>query len=305
MGRRKSEGYRTASGQLSRAQGARPEHDDGLIRSQPHRRPFAQLLGDAAAGSWAASFALGRARLIGEAEERTGREVVRAFLYPSLPPTATSLGISERLFFAGMRYAQVVGRERWVRSAPKDKPSAMAFMQARGISLNAHEITDEEAARNILEYEEAAAALMAAPCSRDMRSVVRTLRLQARARGASEMVALLRGLGALMNPQASGAIKRAVETLVLDDRDVAPATLDVARIGLAVLADHFYGPDQEDSRKIRGSVMERPLWLETDFNVIELAYRHYDGTPRKAGEPEKPEPRAQGGNWKARHGNLR
>lgn len=312
MGRKKNPGLRRPNGRLSEAQGARPAHDD-LVKNQPHRKPFITLLGDDAAGSWTASFALGRARLIAEAEERVGFKPVRDFLKPGtfdafrkngIKPG--SLGISERLFFAGMRYAQDVGRERWVRAAPKDKPSAMAFMQARGISLSGREIAATEAQHAIMEYEEASAALIATPCSREVRSVVRTLRQMARDRGASDMINLLRGLGALMNPAASGSIKKSVETLVIDDRDLEEGDLDVARLGLAALADHYYGPERDDYRRINGSVMERPLWLETDFKVIELMYRHYDGTPRKAGEAPKQEPRsASKGSWKNRHSNLR
>lgn len=306
MGRKKLPGHRTPSGQISRVQGARGAHDDVAI-NQPHRRPFADLLGEAAARSWAASFALGRARLIGEAEALHGVTKVRAALFKGRPHSENTraFGISERMFFAGLRYAADVGRERWVRSAPKDKPSALSFLSARGLSLSGHEPGADEAQAIIVSYEEAVAALTAAPCSSDLRSVIRTLRQSARRLGAGDMVALLRGMGALMNPAASGAIKRAVDTLVIDDRDVDLMTLDVARIGLAVLADHYYGTEREDYRPIKGTVSERPIWMHDGFTSLEFVYRHADGSPRKAGEAEKQETRgASRGGWKGRHQSL-
>jgi hypothetical protein len=304
MGRKKAEGvHRRPNGRPSEARGARGAHDE-LQVMQPHRRPFVQLLGEQAAGSYAASFALGRLRLIGEAEEKSGRDTVRRFLH-GLGDAAKHpgpFGIRERLFFAGMRYSETVGRERFVRASPKDKPSAMAFLSARGIDLNPREMTPAQQARYLVEFEEARAALTAAPCSPDMRSVLRTLRKMARAvPEGGDMVRLLRGIGALANPAASGAVQRAVDIVVLDDRDPDEATLANAILGFEVLADHYYGPERDDVRPIRGVVFERPLW-QHDAKAIEIAYRNADGSTRKAGERPKEEAQsASKGGWRGRH----
>lgn len=305
MGRKKIEGHRTPGGQLSRVQGARGAHDETAL-AQPHRRAFVGLLGEQAAGSYAASFALGRLRLIGEAEENEdiGTAGVRRALFGlgDKRRHPGPFGISERLFFAGMRYAETVGRERFVRAAPKDKPSAMAFLSARGIDLNVRETSDEQARRYLVDFEEVRAALNAAPCSPDMRSVLRTLRKMARALpGADDMVRLLRGVGALANPAASGAVQKAVDLVVLDDRDPDEPTLANAVIGFEVLADHYYGSQRDDVRPIRGVVFERPLW-QHDVKEIEIAYRNADGSTRKAGEkPKETGQSSSKGGWRNRH----
>lgn len=316
MARKKKSGHRTASGQLSRAVGAQGKHDEVAL-AQPHRKPFATLLGDADAGSYLAAFALGRLRLIGRAEERgdIGPDKVRAFLFPGRHAGAARddapegpFGLSEREFFAAMHYLEAVGRERWVRASPKDKPSALDFLAARGIDLAARELTESDARRWLADFEEVRAVLAATPCPPAVRSVLGTLRRMARKGGQSGMVSLLRGLGAMVSPATSGAIVTAVNRIVLDDRDPDATTLRLARPGFAALAEHFYGIDRGDHRKIRGVVHDRPTWTAEGYTAIEPLYENSDGTLRKAGEAD-PSLQASGsasrdGRWKNRHRSL-
>jgi hypothetical protein len=268
-GRKPKPGLRTRSGQLSRRPRAQPDRDDGIVASQPHRAPFAKLLGEQAARSQAAASALGRLRLIGEAEERHGLIVVRKRLeamgHVACGVTGEPLGIGERQYWAGLKYADAVGRERWVRAAPKDKPSAVAFMVARGLDLSGRELSDAAARHYVQQFEESRAVLMAAACSEDMRRVLRSLRdrverLRSGAvkQDADDLMRLLRGLGALANPQAAASIKRAVDLVVIDDRDPDAATLALLRRGLDALADFHFGADAQ--RGIGGKPVDDAGW---------------------------------------------
>lgn len=249
-GRKPQAGHRTANGRLSQRQAARPDRDDGLVAEQPHRRHFGPLLGENAARSQLAATALGRLRLIGQAEEELGLEPVRKKLFPQRL-RGVRYGIDEVEYMAALEYATAVGRERWVRAAPKDKPSAVAFMVARGIDLSGRDLSDAETLRYVADFEESRAALLAAPCPEDMRRVLRTLRSRAAERGDGHELRLLRGIGPLANPANSGAIKQAVDLIVIDDRDPAADTLKLARRGFAALADMHYGTTEARQRRTR------------------------------------------------------
>jgi len=233
--------HRTASGQKSRAQAI--VKDDGLVASQPHRRIFVELFGDAGARSQLAATALGRLRLIGMAEAATGIDKVRLKLFPERPPGQPN-GIDEDEHQGALAYLSAVGRERWVRAAPKDKPSAISFMTARGIDLSAAELTDESARYYIKHFEEARAVLGAAACSLDLQRVLRQLRgkVDALDRGRNlgeveDVLRQLRGIGSLQAPQVTAAIKRAVDHIVIDDRDPTIDMLRTARAGFRALAE--------------------------------------------------------------------
>lgn len=289
-GRKGDVAHRTASGQKSRAKAARLDVDDGLVASQPHRSPFARLLGDGAARSSLAETALGRLRLIGQAEDRFGIEHVRQKLFAARPAGQAN-GISEADYMAAQKYAEAVGRERWVRAAPKDKPSAIAFMVARGVDLNVRELSDKQARYYIEQFEESRAALMAAPCSDDMQRVLRQLRdhVDRLRKGASQAEAgdilrLLRGIGALSSPTRSAAIKRAVDVIVIDDRDPAPETLALARLGFKALVGLHFGDEKNVQARIR-SFGERPK----DWTVA--------AAPADSAAPQL-------SGWKGRHRSL-
>lgn len=295
--------HRGASGQVSHRQGARPA--DPVTADQPHRRPFLRLIGEDGAGDWRCAFALGRLRMIGECEERMPAKEVRRLLFSGHAHAPHGpFGVSERLFFAGMKCAETVGRERFVRATPKDKPQAIAFAVARGIDLSARELSNEEAALYVARYEEMNAALLAAPCPPDARRALRILRGKAKALGAKadDLVRILRGLGALMNPALSGAVKRAVELVVLDDRDPDLDALPMVRAGLAALADHYFGAEREDSRAIVGVTSERPTWPH-DERVIEVLYPDGQGGVRTAHATPLHEREAarEEAHWKRRH----
>lgn len=287
-GRKPKEGNRGKSGQLSHR-----VSDDGLVRSQPHRAPFGALLGDSAAGSQLAATAMGRLRLIGEAEERFGIEHVRRKLFPTRAQNNISNGIDPIEYDAALKYAEAVGRERWVRASPKDKPSAIAFMTARGIDLSARDLSDLEAAHYVERFEDCRAVLIAAPCSEDFRRVLRSLRdkVNKLRKGpvradADDIMRLLRGLGALPNMHASAAIKHAVDLIVIDDRDPDAATLALARRGFKALADFHFGGAAGKAPRAR-TWGERP----TDWSVSAPA-------PGADGAAER------GPGWKGRHRSL-
>jgi len=241
-GRKPDAAHRTKSGQKSRS--AKIDADDGLVASQPHRRVFGELLGPQVARAHLAETALGRLRLIGIAEDRMSIAAVQAKLFPLRPQRGLSNGLGEDEYLGAQAYAAAVGRERWVRAAPKDKPAAISFMIARGIDLSARDLSDNEARRYTAQFEEARAVLAAATCSLDMQRVLRQLRAKVEnvMRGPmvaemTEVLRLMRGLGTLASPANSARIKRAVDTIVIDDRDPTAEELMLARPGLRALAE--------------------------------------------------------------------
>lgn len=280
--------HRRPSGRPSEAKGARPDRDDGLVAAQPHRAPFAKLLGDGAARSSLAETALGRLRLIGQAEDRFGIEYVRRMMFGARPKSGLSNGIGEADYMAAQKYAEAVGRERWVRAAPKDKPSAIAFMTARGIDLNPRELSDKQARYYIEQFEESRAALMAAPLADDAQRVLRQLRgyIDRLRKGpvaneAGDILRLLRGFGPLNSPTRAAAIKRAVDLIVIDDRDPDGDALALARLGFKALVGLHFGDEKNAQARIR-SFGEKPK----DWSVA------------------KATPTETGSGWKGRHRSL-
>ncbi|MGD9766867.1 MAG: hypothetical protein AB7U62_04415 [Pseudolabrys sp.] len=255
--------HRRPGGRISRARGARPT--DGLVESQPHRLPFDKLMG--AAHDARAATALGRLRLIGLAEE-TYNSIGKVARILGLPAKrGVSNGLTERQFAALSKYAEVVARERWVRAAPKDKPQAIAFMQARGIDLNVKELSDEQAERYIRAFEA-------------NRAVLTSVRL-----------------GEQINATFARQVKRAVDHIVLDDRDPDPDRLALASVGADALALLHFGVDRPDTRKMAGFITEKPTWQHPE-REIEILYSDGNGGTRGPNR-EKPEK-----GWKKRHRSL-
>lgn len=271
MPRPKKVGLRTRSGQLTRSRAGQRALVDAVVEAQPHRAPFYKLIGASAAMDLRCESALGRLRMVGEAEDTRGAIYVARVLYPGMkrPAEPFSFGISERQYQAGVKYAETVGRERWVRAAPKDKPSAVAFMVARGIDTSARVLGDREAATYVRAFDDARAALLAAGVPADARRVLGHMRALSRSLGSDDMLRMLRGFGSLMNPALAAAIAAAVNHCVIDDRDPPADELPRLRRGLDVLAEHFFGARDPDKRPIRGEG-ERPEWAHEVSEVTVL-----------------------------------
>lgn len=253
-GRPAKTGYRAATGRLSRAQGARPDHSDVVICEQPHRRHFDKLLGGKASDDQRTAYAIGRLRMIGEAENRaeaTGQDVRSVLFGGARNAPIGPFGISERQFQAGVKWIETVGRERWVRSSPKDKPSAVAFMTARGIDLSGRDPTDGEATAIKAAFDAA-------------RRAVRAVDLRTRA----------------------ACIANVVNAVCIDDRDPSIDDLGKLRCGLDALADHFFGPERAYHR-INGHMKQRATWPH-DERTIDVLYPDGEGGTRPAHrEPAK------------------
>lgn len=280
-GRPRKEGLRRPNGRLSEAQGARPD-EKKIILAQPHRRAFALLFDDKDVASDArCGFALGRLRLFGLAEERRA-ESGEAPVYV--------LGLNERLFQAGENYGAVVARERYARGSPKDKAQAMDWLSARGLSVSAAEMSPDQRARAIADFEDARAVLAAAATPPDLRKAhsallqqLRQLRLSSLSK--DRVTKLARVLPALVQPTASDALLRSVNAVVVADVDPIPPdrgvmmlkgptgsagdagahaalVMNAVRHGLDALAYHFGDNRRGKSRRPDGAgdafMTERP-----------------------------------------------
>lgn len=304
--------HRRPNGRISQAHGARGDAD--LIGEQPHRKLFCALLGEGWQNDKRAGTALGRLRLIGIVEERAddgngvhGRDLVRRLLYGGHRDAPDGpFGISERLYQAGEQWAVCVWRERWVRASPKDKPSAIAFMTARGIDTAVHDLSERQAQNYVRAFNDARAALLSAPCPRDVQRGLRVLRTLARkAPGeiCDAMTTMLQGIGAMFVPASSSLVATAVNHVVVDDRDPAEGQLVHVRRGFEALADHFGLDDDAARRPIVGEAAEMD-WphgrLASGRPVpVTLATRGEDGTLTPGAQAG----RAPGG-WKGRHRSL-
>jgi hypothetical protein len=255
---------------MSRASGARLI--EAVVKAQPHRAPFYRLIGETAAGDWRCESALGRLRMVGEAVEKRTDAYVARVLYGSSHPVVGPFGITERQFQAGLKYAEIIARERWVRAAPKDKPSAVAFMVARGIDLSARELRPAEAKAYLQAFEDMRAALLAATLPADARRVLGRMRAIARREHSDDVLRMARGFGSLVNPAVAGAITAAVNHCVIDDRDPPRHELALVRRGLDALAEHAFGAADPERRPITG-YGERPEW---QHEVHEIAILYED-----------------------------